>query len=222
MTSISPYYTVYAPPPPPPPPPPPVILDVNGNPKEPDVVVVIGQKADPYRNLLPYKGLTGAAENARRDQAFAMAGPENRCRMLGMDPNAEVGLPDDNSSTFQVGNTSNPYLLSRGVSEIQLNPDRFSHILAEHSGSVAGKSTFSPALLNPTSFAKYVLEPVLASNPPVAVQGSSLVFEGTVPWAGQDANGLLSERVRIVLIPARDGSAGAMEVLTAYPISGRL
>ncbi len=90
MTSISPYYTVYAPPPPPPPPP--VILDVNGNPKAPEVVVVIGQRIDPYKSLLPYKGLTGAAENARRDMAFAMAGPEDRCRMLGMDPNASVGL----------------------------------------------------------------------------------------------------------------------------------
>jgi hypothetical protein len=195
----------------------------DGSVKEVEKIIITATPAkDPYRELLPYGGKTGSEENFFRDYETAMSSPEERARALGVNPFAEVGLGDEycNSDSIRVGNTSSPYLMARGVTELQLNPDRFTHILTEHSGAVPGKSVFSPSLLNPVSFARYVLEPILAANPGVP-QGTSLVFEGTVPWAGKDANGLLSERVRVILMPARDGNPSAMEVLSAYPIPGR-
>jgi hypothetical protein len=104
MTTINPYYGTYLPPIPPPEepplPPPPVVIGADGRPREPEVIIVIGQRTDPYRHLMPYRGLTGGAENSRRDMEMAMAGPEDRARMLGMDPNAIDDLGRDESSSY--------------------------------------------------------------------------------------------------------------------------
>jgi Holliday junction resolvase-like predicted endonuclease len=99
MTTINPYYGTYLPPTPPPEepplPPPPVVIGADGRPREPEVIIVIGQRTDPYRHLMPYRGLTGGAENSRRDMEMAMAGPEVRALMLGMNPYASDDLGRD-------------------------------------------------------------------------------------------------------------------------------
>jgi hypothetical protein len=71
---------------------PPVYQEMrDGTVRRVDVIIVTAQKKqDPYRSLMPYSGLTGAQENARRDMEWAMSSPEQRAIMMGMDPFASI------------------------------------------------------------------------------------------------------------------------------------
>ena len=79
----------YEPPDPPsepPPPPPPIYQEMpDGTVREVDQIIVTAQKkTDLYRSLLPYGGLTGAQENARRDMEWAMMSPVARVESSGL------------------------------------------------------------------------------------------------------------------------------------------
>lgn len=98
MPSIGPYYSRPYTPPAPPSEPPPVPTNPDGTPKTPEVIVVIAprQSSDPYRPLLPYGGLSGAQESARRDMQWATSHPWERVEAMGMKSQdfTEVGRDD--------------------------------------------------------------------------------------------------------------------------------
>jgi hypothetical protein len=67
-----------------------------------DSVEIGGQPRPPPFG--PYGGRTGAEENFQRDMGFAMSSPEDRARMLGMNPHASADLERQEETAFyQIG-----------------------------------------------------------------------------------------------------------------------
>jgi hypothetical protein len=236
MTTINPYYGTYLPPTPPPEepplPPPPVVIGADGRPREPEVIIVIGQRTDPYRHLMPYRGLTGGAENSRRDMEMAMAGPEDRARMLGMDPNASIGI-DEGSATDEWGVEeigtirtvpfSNKVLEGLGVNEVELSNRVANHIIAKHSIWWPGNSELPNLVSDAASLQSLIVAPALtAAHRVVFNTNGTMSVYADLPLVGRDALGLPTNTYKLTLGPAQ--SSGNLRIITAFPViagSGR-
>jgi hypothetical protein len=168
----------------------------------------------------PYSGRTGAEENVHRDVSFGMAGPEERARMLGMNPYAEVGVPDEGGiQDITTYDFISPQLQMLGMRRIDLSFEAMSHIRLEHSGAFRGdKSDFDDHLLSMRNFAIQILEPVLSNPLIVRSEGNRLVVEGNaVSRVGTDQSGNSTTTVRIVLEQPNPNNVSTWSVVTAYP-----
>lgn len=110
MTTIGPSYGRYVPPPAPPAVPPPLT-----NPDEPhtlDVVIVTASRSRDSTAAIfrqAYGGLTGAQENSRRNEEWAMSSPSQRVEAMGMSAHVlageDLGQDGDGYQTLELNET---------------------------------------------------------------------------------------------------------------------
>lgn len=232
MTTIGPSYGRYVPPPAPPAVPPPLT-----NPDEPhtlDVVIVTASRSRDSTAAIfrqAYGGLTGAQENSRRNEEWAMSSPSQRVEAMGMSASALAGedlgqdeeFGIDTIGTIRTDPYSNPVLESLGVEGVQLSNRTANHIVAKHSLWWPGNGQLPSAVTDAASLQGLIIAPALSSAHRLVFHDNGKVdLYADLPLAGRDQLGLATNTYKLVLGPSQ--VPGELRVVTAFPVvqgSGR-